>query len=184
MLVKIRANGQATIPKAIRQRLGLHAGDHLHVRLEGDVLIARRVEVPAARSPIADPLPTAANAGGPRLLRAPDPLGTLLVSLRALRARLGPLYAWLEGGADEEGAAGTALPGTAVRDVARIGEVAAGVPPRLRGMATRIHWPGLDAVPTRLDADAARRWIEDELSYTSITVEGFFLARREEAVGA
>ena len=78
---------------------------------------------------------------------------------------------------------GRPYPGRPSGTFARIGEVAAGVPPRLRGMATRIHWPGLDAVPTRLDADAARRWIEDELSYTSITVEGFFLARREEAVG-
>ncbi len=42
-LAKITAKGQTTIPKAIRDRLGLHEGDRVSFEVEGDHLVVRKV---------------------------------------------------------------------------------------------------------------------------------------------
>jgi AbrB family looped-hinge helix DNA binding protein len=179
MLVRIRRNGQATIPKAIRLRMRLRTGDHLQLRLEGEVLVARRVDALDARPPT-----SVATTLGAVLTRSPpqasdaDPHSRLLAALRVLRSLLGPLYE--EMGCEEpEAEPPLLLPDDVVLRIARVADVAAALPSGLRKMTERIHWAGLDAIPTVLDVASARRWITDHLPFTWTTVEGFFLARGE-----
>ena len=40
---KLSSKGQVVIPKRLREKLGLEAGDHLVVTLEGDRLILRKL---------------------------------------------------------------------------------------------------------------------------------------------
>jgi AbrB family looped-hinge helix DNA binding protein len=58
LVVALRTEGAVIIPKVLRERLGLHAGDLLEIRVEGEKLIFqprpvgrfRLREVPAASS--------------------------------------------------------------------------------------------------------------------------------------
>ena len=43
-IVKISSKGQITIPKELRDRLGLKAGDYLLVRAEGNEIKLRKIE--------------------------------------------------------------------------------------------------------------------------------------------
>lgn len=57
-LARLTSKGQVTLPKSVRDALELHAGDNLHFRVEGDVVVLARtpdllelagsVQVPAA----------------------------------------------------------------------------------------------------------------------------------------
>jgi len=43
-VVKISSKGQVVIPKEVREKLGLRAGDYLLVELEGDEVKLRKVK--------------------------------------------------------------------------------------------------------------------------------------------
>ncbi|MFE1595135.1 AbrB/MazE/SpoVT family DNA-binding domain-containing protein [Nocardia sp. NPDC058705] len=44
-IARLTSNGRVSVPLAVREALGLRAGDDVHFRIEGDeVLLARTVE--------------------------------------------------------------------------------------------------------------------------------------------
>ncbi|MCP5142933.1 MAG: AbrB/MazE/SpoVT family DNA-binding domain-containing protein [Chromatiales bacterium] len=45
-LAKLTSKGQTTIPKTLREALGLHAGDVLSFEAEGDHLVLRKLRDP------------------------------------------------------------------------------------------------------------------------------------------
>jgi len=45
-LARITSKGQTTIPKSIRERLGLHSGDVVQFSVEGERAIIRKVRPP------------------------------------------------------------------------------------------------------------------------------------------
>jgi antitoxin PrlF len=52
MRSKVTSKGQTTIPQVQREALGLHAGDELHWRRDGDELIVKKVKRKKGEDPL------------------------------------------------------------------------------------------------------------------------------------
>lgn len=55
-LVKVSRKGQITIPKEIRELLGIAEGDYVVVRVEGDKIVIEKPSIPEPGEPIGEEL--------------------------------------------------------------------------------------------------------------------------------